>query len=105
MSPAASGCAPAPCQHPDGEFSPIGYAGFLKDRTHISFDGAFAQVQLKGDLFIQLALNYEIQELILSKRETLRDRFDRPEFGLPAGAANSPILSGPEFQATSMTIL
>ena len=67
-----SGSALAPQgQCPNGKLSPIGHADLLKYLTHVDFDGHLAKVQLKGDLFVQLPLAYEVHDLILSKAETL----------------------------------
>lgn len=102
--PAVSGGVLALCQRPDGELGPIGHAEFLKDRAQIGFDGAFAQVQLKSDLFIQLPFTDEFHELFLSQCETLRDRSGDTDSRLSARVANPAPRSGRVLQAASVTI-
>jgi len=75
-------------QRPDGKLRPIRQTQLAEDAIQVLFDGAFCQMQLVGDFFVQLGLRDQVHNLFLPKTE-LRAEALLSRLREPASRTNS----------------
>jgi len=89
---------------PDCEFRPVFDFQFAEYFIQIFLNRAFGKMQNEGDLFIELSLPDQLDDLFLTKREVAPERLGFGLLWLAASRTDALLAINPEFVSATAAI-